>query len=413
MKWSSVDGVLDRLSGATIVASPGCGEPSTLLAILGQHADRLAGIKLYSGLLLGDYPFLGAVENGTLSYGTWHVMPPVRKLVESGVVPFFPVRASRIPWLIGELGVDTALIRVSPPDRHGFCSLGASVSYPRSAIERASTVIAEIDPAVPRTRGESEIHQDEIDLAIASDRPMPEYRRASSSNVSEAIARHLIALIPDRPTIQIGIGAIPEAFVDLLRNEKIGGLRFAGMATDGIAELFDAGLLDLRRGEYPAVMSAELMGTRTLMEFADDNPALGTYSTERGITASTLWETDRLVSINSALAVDYAGQVSAEALGPKQVSGVGGSIDFAESALHSAGGVRIIALPSSDLRRGVSKIVPDLGKGAQVTLPRHSVEWIVTEHGSVCLAALSLAEREDALRSIAPPMTEFHQEEAS
>ncbi|WP_340539094.1 acetyl-CoA hydrolase/transferase family protein [Nocardioides sp. GXZ039] len=417
MRWVTPAEIVERLAGATAVASPGCGEPSTLLALIGEHADRLPGLRLYSGLLLGDYPFLDAVESGQIAYGTWHVMPAVRELVEAGTVPFYPVRASRVPWLLGALEMDTALIRVSPPDRHGFCSLGASVSYPRTAVELATTVIAEIDEAVPRTRGESEIHVDQIDLAIRSARPLPEYRRAPSSEVSEQIARHLLALLPERPTIQIGIGAIPEAFVDLLLAEGVAGLRFAGMATDGIADLFAAGLIDRGRGEYPPVMSAELMGTRTLMDFADDNPALGTYSTERGITASTLWGMDRFVSINSALAVDLTGQVSAEALGGKQVSGVGGSVDFFESAMHSEGGVRVIALPASDVRRGVSKIVPELGAGAQVSIPRHSVEWVVTEHGAVSLAALPLAERAEALLSIAPPAADpvrpAREEEAS
>jgi 4-hydroxybutyrate CoA-transferase len=396
--------VIAALRGARAVASPGCGTPGTLLDIIGVHSEKLQGLSLFSGLLLSDYPFVAAVDAGHISYGTWHVMPPVRRLVADGKVGFYPVRASQVPRLLDDLAIDTALVRVSPPDRHGFCSLGPSVSYPRGAIRRARTVIAEVDPSVPRTRGESDVHVDEIDLAIDSQIPMPEYRRAAGDEVSQAIARHLVELLPRRPTIQIGIGSIPEAFVDQLLAERIGELRFAGMATDGMADLFDAGLLDveLRHG-YPAIMSAELMGSRRLMDFADDNPALGAYTTERGITASSLWEMDRFVTINSALEIDLTGQVAAEAMHGKQISGVGGSIDFTESALHSPGGLRIIALASSDMRRNTSKIVEELASGTPVTLPRHSVDWVVTEYGSVELGNRSLADRAVALRSISHP----------
>jgi 4-hydroxybutyrate CoA-transferase len=371
--------------------------------LIADHAEEVSGMSLFSGLLLGDYPFMDAVEHGHISYATWHVMPAVRRLVADGTVGFHPVRASQVPRLLIDLSIDTALIRVSPPDRHGFCSLGPSVSYPRGAVRRAQTVIAEIDPAVPRTRGESEIHVDEIDLAVESTAPMAEYRRAAPDEVSRAIAHHLVSILPDRPTIQVGIGSIPEAFVDRLLSDRVEGLRFAGMGTDGMADLFEAGLLDLEhRYGYPAIMSAELMGSSRLMEFADDNAALATYTTERGITASSLSEIDRFVTINSALQVDLTGQVSAEAMGAKQISGVGGSIDFTESALHSRGGVRVIALASDDVRRNATKIVESLAPGSPVTLPRHSVDWVVTEHGAVQLASLTLTERADALRRISP-----------
>jgi 4-hydroxybutyrate CoA-transferase len=401
--------VIAALRGARAVSSPGCGTPSTLLEIIGAHAEDVHGLSLFSGMLLGDYPFVAGVENGHISYGTWHVMPPIRRLVAEGTVGFYPVRASQVPRLLGDLAVDTALVRVSPPDRHGFCSLGPSVSYPRGAIRRARTVIAEIDPSVPRTRGESEVHLDEIDLAIDSQVPMPEYRRATADEVSRSIARHLVELLPENPTIQIGIGGIPEAFADQLLADRAGGLRFAGMATDGMADLFEAGLLDLEpRHGYPAIMSAELMGSRKLMDFADDNAALGAYSTERGITASSLWSMDRFVTINSALEIDLTGQAAAEAMSGKQISGVGGSIDFTESALHSSGGLRVIALASADVRRNTSKIVAQLTAGTPVTLPRHSIDWVVTEHGAVQLGSQSLTGRAEALRSISHPTHQDH-----
>ncbi len=409
MRYADETDVVSALRGARAVASPGCGTPGTLLDLVGRHADELAGTALFSGLLLGDYPFLEAVRAGSLSYATWHVMPPVRGLVADGRVAFHPVRASQVPWLLGELGIDTALIRVSPPDRHGFCSLGPSVSYPRGAVRRSRLVIAELDPAVPRTRGESEIHVNDIDLAIESQVPMPEYRRAQPDDISRAIAEHLVDLLPDRPSIQIGIGGIPEAFVDLLVERRVPDLRFVGMATDGMADVFDAGLLDLSGTvPWPAVMSAELMGSHRLMEFADDNPALGTYSTEQGINASTLWSMDHFVTINSALEVDRSGQVAAENAAGKQISGIGGSIDFNEAALHSHGGLRVVALPAADVRRHSSKIVDRFADGTPVSLGRHSVDWVVTEYGAVRLGPLSLAERAEALASITHPDHRAH-----
>jgi len=262
----------------TIVASPGCGAPTTLLAGIGDHAAAIAGSRLYSGLLLGEYAFLPALDEGIISYGTWHVMPAVRRLVASGTVPFYPVRASQVPALLGQLGIDTALIRVTPPDKHGFCNLGPSVSYPIGAVKLAQLVVAEIDETMPRVHGEADVHISEIDLAVESTTPMPEYRRAESDEVSTAIARHILELLPTSPTLQIGIGSIPEALLDELCASGVQDVRFAGMAVDGMADLYDCGVL--AKGPlhpYPPIVAAELMGSRRLMEFADANPVLGNY----------------------------------------------------------------------------------------------------------------------------------------
>lgn len=397
--------VVDSLRGSrAVVSSPGCGAPSTLLRLLGDRCAEVPGLTLYSGMLLDGYPFLDAVESGLLRYGTWHVMPPIRSLVAEGKIGFFPMRASQVTGLLDSLETDTVMVRVSPPDRHGFCSLGPSVSYPRHAVRRSRLVIAEIDEAVPRTRGESEIHVSDIHVAIESRVPMPEYRRAPIDETSRAIARHLTELLPDRPTLQIGIGAIPEAFLDQLVADDIGGLRFAGMAVDGMADLFEAGLLDHgRTTPYPAVMAAELMGSRRLMDFADDNAALGVYSTEYGITASSLWDMDRFVTINSALQVDRFGQVNAESLRGVQISGVGGSVDFTESAIHSDGGLRVIAMTSTDVRSASSKIVRSFDPLSPVTVPRHSVDYVVTEFGAARLGYASVQDRVEALAGIAHP----------
>jgi 4-hydroxybutyrate CoA-transferase len=405
MKVVSEQQIVDAIGpGRRVVCSPGCGTPSTLLDLVARNAEALAGTQLCSGLLLGEYPFLPAVEQGTLSYCTWHVMPAIRKLVADGTVPFYPVRASQVLSLIRHLGVDVSLIRVTPPDANGFCNLGPSVSYPLPALRESALVIAELDETLPRIRGEGSIHVSKIDFALESSLPMPEYPRAKPDDLSRTIAQHILPLIPEDPTLQIGIGSIPEALVEALRDEGVGNLRFAGMAIDAMADLHDAGLLDVDDFvPYPPIMAAELMGTRRLMEFAHETPLLGVYSTPLGITASSLARLDRFISINSAIEIDRMGQVNAEWVADRQLSGVGGSIDFTESALLSFGGVRIIALASTNVRDATSKIVYSLGVDVPVTVPRHSVDYVVTEYGVARLGFASTRERAELLASVAHP----------
>lgn len=386
-----------------IVCSPGCGSPRTLLGLLNEHSAGDPGKELYSGLLF-DYPFLDAVRAGTLQYKTWHVTGAIRSLVRDGSVPFFPVRASQVTRFLDSIEPDTALVRVSPPNRHGFCSLGPSVGYPSHTVRSARTVIAEIDPDVPNTRGDSEVHISRIDVAIESEFPMAEYRRAPVDDVSRQIAENLVSLLPEDPTVQIGIGSIPEAFVDELVRLRIGSLRFAGMATDGMVDVFNAGLLDTSvLTPYAPITAVELMGTRTLMDFAHENAAIAAYGNEVGITASSLWHRDRFVTINSALGIDSNGQVASEAIGTNQISAVGGSIDFTESAIHSDGGLRVIAMNSQNVKDSASKIVRAFPSSTPVTIPRHSVDYVVTEYGAVKLGFASVRDRVELLASIAHP----------
>jgi 4-hydroxybutyrate CoA-transferase len=390
--------------GRRIAIAPGCGAPTTLLAAIGAAPEAIRGGALYSGMLLGEYPFLDAVRERILSYATWHVMPPVADLVADGRVGFYPVRASQVPALLRRLDIDVLLLRVSPPDRHGFCNLGPSVSYPVGLIRHASLVLAEVDDRVPRIHGEGNVHVSELDVFVPATQPAAEYRRAQPNDVSRAIAKHILTLLPDAPTLQIGIGGIPEALVDSLLEHRIGGLRFVGMAIDGFADLHDAGLLNVARlWPDPPVSAAEFMGSRRLMDFADANPCAGGFSTRHGISAAALGSVQRLVSVNSAIEVDQWGQVSAERLGGRQVSGVGGSTDFVEAAMLSPGGVRIVALPAATLRGPTSRIVPRFRDPAPVNLTRSSVEYVVTQYGIADLAAASERERAEALAAIADP----------
>jgi acyl-CoA hydrolase len=297
---------------------------------------------------------------------------------------------------------DAALVRVSPPDRFGYCSLGPSVSYALAALEVASVRIAEVDETVPRTWGQSMVHESIFDVLVDSTRLMPEYPSVGATGVSRQIARHISGIVPPRPVLQLGIGSIPESLVELLADSDLSPLRFLGMATDAMVDIFERGRLDKSVVPRPAILTPELMGTRRLMDFSHDNPAVGLYPSSVSHSAGLLGEMERLVSINSAIEIDLSGDVNSEALHGRPIAGIGGSMDYVEAATRSKDGVRIIALPSTS-SDGTSRIVDRLGPESPVTIPRSYVDYVVTEYGVARLAGLSLRERAEALLAIAHP----------
>jgi 4-hydroxybutyrate CoA-transferase len=404
MKTITPEAAVRAAAGRTgIVSAPGCGTPITLLRAIGEHAEVLGNrTPLYSGLLLGNYPFIEAVRAGLLRYITWHVMPPVRDLVAAGAADFVPVRGSHVPRMLRAAGVDVVLIRVSPPDRHGFCHAGASGSYSLLALDHAALVIAEIDPDMPRPHGQAAVHTSRIDCFVETADDPPVYPGSGQpDDVSRRIARHILPLLPERPTLQIGIGTIPEALLDELSVARVGRLRFAGMATDSMVDIHEAGLLDVEDlWPIPPVFAVELMGTRKLFSFADENPLLGMFDTDVGIHPR-VGQIDRFVSIQSAVEIDHRGQVNSEWANGAQLTGCGGSIDFNEAALASDGGVRIIAMPSMNLRTRSPKVVAELAPDAPVTLARHSIDYVVTELGVARLGFASVKERVKQLEAIA------------
>ena len=405
MTSRSAAAALERLPrGARIVAGPGCGTPETLLRALGEHAASMAGPTLYSGLQLGAYPFLDAVAAGTLRFATWHVMGPVRDLVATGAVDYLPIRASEVPRLLGHWDVDVAFVRVSPPDRNGYVSLGPSVSYPGPAVRQARLVVGEVDPTLPRTHGASHVHVSQFDSLVDTEDATCTYTSGTPSDLSRQIADHVLELLPDRPALQVGIGEIPEALVAALPDAGLGPVRFVGMATDAMVDLFDDGTVDPRAVvPDPALATVELMGSRRLLDAADDHPAIGVYPSDRFHAPRHLAEIPRLVSLNSAIEVDLTGQCNAETIGTRQVSGVGGSMDFVEGAFTSDGGLRILALPSTTRDGTRTRIVSRLAHGAATTVPRHTTDLVVTEHGVADLRGRSTRERAAALIAVAHP----------
>jgi 4-hydroxybutyrate CoA-transferase len=399
---SARDALARIAPGAHIVSAPGMGAPTTLLAELGELAPG-RGWTLSSGLLLGEYPFLPAVVAGHLTYRTWHVMAPVRGLVADGTVGYVPARASRLAGLLRRWKTGAALVRVSPPDLHGYCSLGPSVGYSAAALRTAAagTLIAEVDPGVPRTCGESYVHVSVFDSLVESTAPMPHYSSAKPNPTSTRIAGHVLGLLPKDPTLQIGIGAIPETLVRSLKDADLGDVRFVGMATDEMVDLFEAGVLS--SGDVvptPAVLSPEMMGTERLLSYAHENPSIGMYPSAVSHDSGRLGDIERFVSVNTAVEVDLYGNVNSEVVAGRQISGPGGSLDYIDTAARSSGGRRIIALPSASSDGSVSRIVPSLG---HVTVPRSMVDVVVTEHGVAHLDGLTTRERASALLAIAHP----------
>ncbi|WP_048893601.1 acetyl-CoA hydrolase/transferase family protein [Mycobacterium heckeshornense] len=384
--------------GTHLVAAPGCGAPTTLLHAVNTEAPGRRW-TLSSGLLVGEYPFLGAVHTGDLRYRTWHVMAPVSDLVADGVADFVPVRASRVAALLEAHRVDVALVRITPPDRHGYCSLGPSAGYSLDALRLARVRIGEVDPDLPWTFGNTTVHDSIFDAFIDTAADTPQYSSARPSAVSNRIAENIVNLLPRNPTLQIGIGSIPEAVVNTLADADLGEVRFTGMATDEMVDLFERGVIPADH-DVPAIVSPELMGTQRLMRFADRNPAVGVYPSSTAHNAAILGRTPRLVSINTAIEVDLSGQVNSEVLRGRQISGVGGSLDFVDAAARSAGGLRVIALPSTTPDGSRSRIVNSIGT---VTIPRSMVDTVVTEHGVAHLDGKTSAERAEALIAIAHP----------
>lgn len=394
--------------GAAIVAAPGCGTPETLLTALATYAEQLGRPTLYSGLQLGAYPFLAAAAAGHLRYRTWHPYGPARAALEPGKVDYVPARGSAIPALLDDWSTSVALVRVSPPDRNGWCSLGPSASYVCHAVARAELVLAEVDPLTPRTTGDSMVHVSRLDVMVEADTPPCYFPAAARDAVSDRVAEHVLDLLPDSPTLQLGIGAVPEALTAFLADSAVGPVRFVGMANDAMVGLFERGILrwgDI--GERPAISAAELMGTRTLMDFADGNPSIVMRDSRASHAPRALAAIPRLVAINSAVEVDLAGQVGSELVGRRQVSGIGGSADFVEAGFGSDGGLSVIALPSTTPDGRHSRIVPRLGADV-VSLARHTPDAVVTEHGVAWLRGRTEAERVEALVSVAHPDHRAH-----
>jgi acetyl-CoA hydrolase len=345
---------------------------------------------------------------GHLRINTIFVSENVRSAVQAGRADFTPVLLSEFPLLFKQniLTLDVALIHVSPPDEHGFCSLGVEVGLTKSAAESAKLVIAEVNQQMPRTLGDSFIHVSKLDYMVQVDYELPDLAMSHDgpNEVTKEIAEYCADLIPNEATMQMGIGAIPDAVLKHLYNKKDLGIH-TELFSDGVIDLVDAGVItNAKKSLHPGkIISGFVIGTKRLYRWVHDNPLIEFHPTEYVNDPFVIAQNDRMVAINSAIEIDLTGQICADSIGPKLYSGVGGQLDFIYGASRSRGGVPIIALPSTAKNDQLSRIVPMLKQGAGVVTSRNHVRYVITEFGIADLYGKSIRQRAKALINISHP----------
>lgn len=397
-------------SGDRVFVHSVAAAPQVLINALTARADELREVEFVHLHTEGRAPYASSEFSDSFRVNAFFVGSNIRQSVNEGRGDYIPVFLSEIPALFrrGVLPLDIALIHVSPPDRHGFCSLGVSVDVARAAVERARIVIAQVNPQMPRTLGDALVHVSAIDAAVAVDEPLPVVHPPELTEIDEAIGRHVAELIEDGATLQMGIGSIPNAVLAALSGHKDLGVH-TEMFSDGLIPLVKSGVVNGRmKVKHPGkIVAGFVMGTRRLYDFIDDNPQVLMLDIAYVNDTAVIRRNPKVTAINSAIEVDITGQVCADSIGTRQYSGVGGQMDFIRGASLSEGGKPIIALPATT-SRGESKIVPFLKEGAGVVTTRAHVHYIVTEYGIANLYGKNLRQRASELVRIAHPS---HREE--
>jgi 4-hydroxybutyrate CoA-transferase len=401
---STLAEAIDRLRpGMKVLLPPGCGEPVALMAEICRQAARLSGLTLMGGIHIGDFPFARA-EAASIGVATWHMSPRLAAAGER--VEFVPMRYFDVVTEFnhgGRWAPDCVLVHVAPPDARGYLSLGVSVSVALPAARRAPLVIAQVNPNMPRTRGDASLHSNQIDAWVEVDEPLLVYPPPAVGDVERSIGRGVAAIVPDGATVQVGVGAIPQAVLEALGDHR--RLALHSLLVDAAVPLVERGAVDgsakrIHRGRLDI---GEIMGTRRVFEFAHDNALINMETSELVHDPHFVAQLERFVAINSALEIDLTGQVTAESIGGRQVAGIGGQFDFALGASRSRGGASVIALPSTGRDGAISRIVPRLGTGAGVTTPRYLADWVVTEFGAAHLRGSGTRARAAALIAVAHP----------
>jgi len=392
--------------GQRVFVGTGCAQPQELVRALAARSAELAGIEVVHLLTLGSAPYAKEELSRHFSVNSFFIAANVRDIIQQGLGDYTPIFLSDIPALFGSgrLPLDVALIQVTPPDERGMCSLGISVDIVKSAAENASLVIAQVNPQMPRTRGESSLHVYDIDLLVPTDVPLIEFPLPETDDVTRRIGEYVAGLVEDESTMELGFGRISQAVLGFLKDKHNIGIH-TEMLTDSVVDLVEAGVItgarkSLNRGK---VVASFCMGTRKLYDFIDDNPAFEFYPTEYVNDPFIIAQQHKMVAINVALEVDLTGQVCADSLGTKFYSGIGGHVDFNRGAARSPGGKAIIALPSTACEGAISRIVSQLSPGAGVVTTRGDIHYVVTEYGVAYLHGKNVQERALALISIAHP----------
>lgn len=400
------EAVASIASGQRVFIHGSAATPLHLLRGLFARAGELSGMELISISTFGELGLDRPEVRRSFFFNSLFVSDNVREAANGPHGDYVPIFLSEIPRLFDRkvLQLDVALVHLSPPDRHGFCSLGVSVDVARAAVRNARVVIGQINARMPRTHGEGQVHIDRLDAYVEVDGPLPEVDYAGRIGERERrIGAHCAELIEDGATLQLGIGAIPDAVLGCLHGHKDIGVH-TEMCSNGIIDLMERGVITnrLKRKHPGRIVTSFAVGTRRLYDHVDDNPLFAFLDAQYVNDGHVIRQNPRATAINSAIEIDLTGQVCSDSIGTYQYSGVGGQMDFMRGAALSEGGKPIIAMASTT-RAGASKIVPFLRPGAGVVTTRAHVHYVITEYGVAYLYGRNLRQRAEALTAIAHP----------
>jgi acyl-CoA hydrolase/GNAT superfamily N-acetyltransferase len=392
--------------GQRVFLGTGCAQPQALVRALTDRAADLPDTEIVHLLTIGEAPYARSALSDYFRVNSFFIAQNVRDVIQEGLGDYTPIFLSDIPKLFesGRLPLDVAMIQVTPPDERGLCSLGISVDIVKSAAANASLVIAQVNPQMPRTLGDSFIHVHDMDVLVPVDEPLIEVRPPEPSEATQQIGEYVASLVEDGSTLELGIGRIPHAVLQFLRGKRDLGIH-TEMLTDAIIDVVESGVVNCSRKslDQGKIVASFCMGTRKLYDYIDNNPLFSFHPTEHVNDPFVIGQQHMMIAINVALEVDLTGQVCADSLGTKFFSGIGGQVDFNRGAARSMDGKAIIALPSTARDGSVSRIVTRLSPGAGVVTTRGDVHYVVTEYGVAYLHGKSVQERALALISVAHP----------
>lgn len=393
-------------SGDRVVLGHAAGEPSVLIDAMVANRENYRNVEIFDLVVLGKGEYAQPGMEKYFLNNSNFTNSATRSSIESGKGDFTPCFFYEVPKLFkkGYLTVDVALIQVSSIDEHGYCSFGVSNDFTKPAAECAKLVIAEVNDKMPRTLGDSFIHISKIDYLVETSHPIIELQPPRIGEIEKRIGENCASLIEDGSTLQLGIGAIPDAVLLFLKDKKDLGIH-SEMISDGVVALVEAGVItNKKKTLHPdKIVASFLMGSKRLYDFVNNNPMVEMYPVDYVNNPTVIMKNNKMVSINSCVQVDLMGQVCAESIGAKQISGVGGQVDFVRGTNMSENGISIIAIPSTASKGKVSRIVAALDEGAPVTTSRNDVDYIITEYGIAQLRGKTLRDRARALINIAHP----------
>ena len=394
--------------GDDIFLTGNCSVPQKLLGALVERAraDDIHDTTIHQILTIGDADYVAPEMAGKIRVNTMFISPNVRKAVQDGRADFTPVFLNEVPKLFKQriIPLDVALVHLSPPDEHGFCSFGVEVGLTKPAAESARIIIAEVNERMPRALGNSFIHVSKLTHVAPVNYPLPELPQGEPGELQKAIGAHIAEMIPDGATLQMGIGSIPDGVLHFLRDKRDLGIH-TELFADGVVDLVEMGVITgERKSLHPGkIIAGFILGTQRVYDFIDDNAMVEFHPQDYVNDPFIIAQNDNMIAINSAIEVDLTGQVCADSIGPKLYSGVGGQVDFIRGAARSKGGKPIIALPSTAKGGALSRIVPMLKRGAGVVTTRNDVHYVVTEYGVADLYGKTIRQRVNALIGIAHP----------